>query len=290
MTGIMTTETTPHVIATLFGPDRPGLVARVAGWIYDRAGNIIHADQHRDGEAAIFFQRLEWAPDGEAQEEARAFEAFVADELDMHVQVALTSDRPRVAVMVSKHSHCFHDLVLRFKAGEMPGRLVTVISNHPDLADETEQYGLPYHHVPVTAATKPEAESKQLDLLRAAGVDLIVLARYMQILTEDFLDAFGGPIINIHHSFLPAFTGARPYHQAYARGVKIIGATAHYATPELDQGPIINQDVVPVSHRHSPKDLRRRGRDLEKSVFAQAVRWHLENRILVYNNKTVVFD
>jgi len=285
-------EGPPRLVALLYGPDRPGLVARVAGWIYESGGNIIHADQHRDAEAGVFFQRVEWAPEqgADAPALAEAFRAFAAGELGMTARVALGGARPSVAVFVSKAGHCFHDLVLRWLAGDFPCEIRLVVSNHSDLASEAARYGLPFVHTPVASDGKAEAEARQLELLEREGVDLVVLARYMQILSADFLERFGKPVINIHHSFLPAFAGARPYHQAYRRGVKLIGATAHYATSELDQGPIIHQDVARVSHRHTAPDLVRKGRDLEKTALARAVAWHLENRILVYSGKTVVFD
>lgn len=278
------------VIALLYGPDQPGLVARVSGWIFDRGGDIHHADQHRDHEANVFFQRLQWACAGDAAEEADAFADFASRQLGMETRTALSGDRPRVALMVSKADHCFHDTILRFRSGELHGELACVLSNHPDLREAAENYGLPFHHTPVSKATKAEAEARQSAIIRDAGADLVVLARYMQILSQDMLDRLGVPVINIHHSFLPAFAGGRPYHQAYRRGVKLIGATAHYATEDLDEGPIIHQDVARVSHRSSVPDLMRKGRDLEKTVLAHAVRLHLEHRILVYNNKTVVFD
>ncbi len=286
----MQTNGHTRIIALLNGPDRPGLVAKAAGWIFERGGNVHHADQHRDGEAGIFFQRLEWLPNGDASAEAGEFERFAADELGMRAQIALSSEQPRVVVMVSKIEHCFHDIVLRFTSGEMPGQIAGVISNHTDLEAATRNYGLTFHHVPVTKANKDEAEDRQLAIVHEAQADLVIMARYMQVLSDRFLKELGCPVINIHHSFLPAFAGGKPYHQAFARGVKLIGATAHYATADLDEGPIIAQDVSRVSHRHGPAELVRRGKDLEKTVFAQAVRWHLEHRILVYNNKTVVFD
>lgn len=294
------------LIALLHGPDQPGLVARAAGWIFERGGNILHADQHRDREAGIFFQRVEWEPAFAAGGVVAAaglavrpvdlvaaeaeFEQFARTALRMNVRILSSADRPRVAVFVSKADHCFHDLVLRWKAGDYAGDLVAVISNHTDLAEAARGYGLAFHHIPVSATTKQEAEDRQLALLRELKVELVVLARYMQVLSADFLGRFGHPVINIHHSFLPAFAGGRPYHQAHARGVKLIGATAHYATRDLDEGPIIHQDVAQVTHRHGVEDLVRKGRDLEKLVLAQAVRWHLEGRVLVYGNKTVVFD
>jgi formyltetrahydrofolate deformylase len=291
------------LIALLYGPDRPGLVARVAGWIFARGGNILHADQHRDMEREVFFQRVEWVPSAAktaaggpgrspastAEAEAAAFTAF-ATALGMTTRVASSAHRPKGALFVSTADHCFHDLALRWKAGEFAGDFACVISNHPDLAAVARHYGLAFHHVPVTARTRAAAEARQLRILRAAGVEFAILARYMQVLSAGFLEKFGRPVINIHHSFLPAFAGGRPYRQAHERGVKLIGATAHYATAALDDGPIIQQDVVRVTHRHSVDDLVRKGRDLEKLVLAQAVRWHLENRVLVYGNKTVVFD
>ena len=287
-------EPSHSLIALLHGPDKPGLVARVSGWIFERGGNILHADQHNDPEAGVFFQRVEWQPrppaPGQAPgAEASAFAQFAAS-LGMSAHVTPASARPRVAILVSKADHCFHDLALRWRAGEFACDIAAVVSNHPDLAEAARGYGLPFHLVPVTAGTKAAAEARILSILRENGVELAVLARYMQVLSADFLKAFGRPVINIHHSFLPAFAGGKPYHQAHERGVKLIGATAHYATAELDDGPIIQQDVARVTHRHSVADLVRKGRDLEKTVLAQAVRWHLESRVLAYGRKTVVFD
>ena len=286
------------LVALLHGPDQPGIVAKTAGWIFARAGNILHADQHRDMEAGEFFQRIEWVPSfakaseggpASAEQEAHELKVFAAT-LGMVAHVAVSTHRAKGAIFVSKEDHCFHDLALRWRAGEFAGDFTCVISNHTDLAETARHYGLPFHHVPVTAATKAAAEAQQLEILRAAGTEFVVLARYMQVLSEDFLKKAGQPVINIHHSFLPAFAGGKPYHQAHERGVKLIGATAHYATAVLDDGPIIQQDVVRVTHRHSVEDLVRKGRDLEKLVLAQALRWHLDNRVLVYGNKTVVFD
>lgn len=277
------------LVALLFGPDQAGIVARVAGWIFEHGGNIIHADQHGDQETGIFFQRIEWSLAGDTRADEIAFATF-ARSLGMEVRVKDVGYRSRVAIMVSSFDHCFHDLVLRWKAGEFPAEIVAVLSNHEDLRTAAEGYGLPFHVVPIEKGRKAEGEARQLDLLRQLKVDLVVLARYMQVLSADFLDRAGCPIINIHHSFLPAFAGGRPYHQAYNRGVKLIGATAHYVTPVLDDGPIIVQDVARVTHRHEVNDLIRNGRDLEKLVLARALRSHLEHRILVYNNKTVVFD
>jgi formyltetrahydrofolate deformylase len=279
----------PTLVALLHGPDQPGLVARVAGWIFERRGNILHADQHRDMEAGVFFQRIEWESADNAIEEEQAFRAFAAS-LGMAAQVTSSLHRARVAMFVSKADHCFHDLALRWQAGEFSGDLVAVVSNHSDLGAATRGYGLPFHHIETAPVARAPAETQQLALLRQLDVEVVVLARYMQVLSANFLKSFGRPVINIHHSFLPAFAGGKPYHQAHERGVKLIGATAHYATADLDDGPIIQQDVARVTHRHSVADLVRKGRDLEKSVLAQAVRWHLESRVLVYGRKTVVFD
>jgi len=288
VTGHMKPATT--IVALLHGPDQPGIVAKTAGWIFARSGNILHADQHRDMEAGEFFQRIEWVSAGaDPTQEAAELRVFAAS-LGMAARVAVSTHRARGALFVSKEDHCFHDLALRWQAGEFAGDLACVVSNHTDLAEAARHYGLPFHHVPVTAATKAAAEARQLEILRAAGTEFVVLARYMQVWSEDFLKKCAQPVINIHHSFLPAFAGGKPYHQAHERGVKLIGATAHYATAVLDDGPIIQQDVVRVTHRHSVDDLVRKGRDLEKLVLAQALRWHLDNRVLVYGNKTVVFD
>ena len=280
-----------RIIALLSGPDQKGLVAKVASWIYEREGNIIHADQHRDQEEGVFFQRVEWAVEGNrsAEVEAAAFRDF-GDSIGMRTNVAIPGTKPKVALFVSKANHCFHDLVLRWKAGDFPCDISLVISNHETLKSSAEWYGIPFEYVPVTKESKSEAEAKQLSLMRNYDIDLVIMARYMQVLSAIFLDTWGKPVINIHHSFLPAFAGAKPYHQAHKKGVKLIGATAHYATAELDQGPIIHQAVAQITHRNSVQDLIRKGRDLEKMTLAQAVSWHLENRILVYENKTVVFD
>ena len=280
-----------RLIALLSGPDQKGLVAKVASWICEREGNIIHADQHRDQEEGVFFQRVEWAFEGNrsAKVEAAAFRDF-GDSIGMRTNVAIPGTKPKVALFVSKANHCFHDLVLRWKAGDFPCDISLVISNHETLKSSAEWYGIPFEYVPVTKESKSEAEAKQLSLMRNYDIDLVIMARYMQVLSAIFLDTWSKPVINIHHSFLPAFAGAKPYHQAHKKGVKLIGATAHYATAELDQGPIIHQAVAQITHRNSVQNLIRKGRDLEKMTLAQAVSWHLENRILVYENKTVVFD
>ena len=281
------------IVALLHGPDQPGLVAGTGGWIYDNGGNILHADQHRDAEQNIFFQRVEWSQGGNIAELRRAadgFSAMARDKLAMNVRVAISHELPRVAVFVSKIPHCLQDLTYRSKRGEIRGNLVCVVSNDTALAPFCASLSLPFHHFEANTSDKKELENAQLEILRMHKPDLIVMARYTQMLSSDFLQSIRVPVINIHHSFLPAFPGGRPYHQAYARGVKLIGATAHYATPEPDKGPIIAQDVVRISHRDSVADLIAKGRDLEQLVLAQAVRLHLENRVLIYNNKTVVFD
>jgi formyltetrahydrofolate deformylase len=286
----MELEQNNEIIALLEGPDRPGIVASVAGWIHGRGGNIAHADQHRDSDAGVFFQRVAWQhPTSDEGDPIADFTALAAT-LGMRTKVFEARHRPKIAVFVSKFDHCFHDILLRWKGGEFAGDISLVLSNHETLARATEGYGVPFYHVAVSPQRKHEAEAEQLRILREHGIELVVMARYMQILSDDFLSKSEAPVINIHHSFLPAFAGARPYHQAFRRGVKIIGATAHYATADLDEGPIIQQEVLHVNHRHGVSDLIRKGRDLEKVVLAQAVRWHLEHRILVYGNKTVVFD
>ena len=280
------------IIALLHGPDQPGIVAKVAGWIHEHGGNVLHADQHLDRQENIFFQRVEWNPQlsRDLRSEADAFSSYASGELGMKVRIALSEHRPKIALMVSKADHCFHDLILRVRSGEWNAKISGVLSNHDDLRSASEAYGLNYLYLPVSEETKPETEERQLLWFKEQGVELVILARYMQVLSADFLDQMECPVINIHHSFLPSFAGAKPYHQAYQRGVKLIGATAHYVTEDLDEGPIIEQDVTRVSHRHGPRDLIEKGRDLEKLVLSRAVRRHLQNRVLDYGNKTVVFD
>ena len=273
-------------------PDQRGLVASVSDFVYRHGGNIIHADQHTDREQGVFLQRVEWELGGfqvAPEEIGPAFEPL-AKRFGMRWTLRLSGARPRVAILVSKLPHCLYDLLARWRLGEMVADIPFIASNHPDAAPIATESGLAFHHLPVTADSKADQEGRLTELLEAERVDLIVLARYMQVMSESFCARYPQRIINIHHSFLPAFAGARPYHHAHARGVKIIGATAHYATAELDQGPIIEQDVVRVSHRDSVADLVRKGRDLEKVVLARAVDLHLRHRIVVVGNKTVVFD
>jgi formyltetrahydrofolate deformylase len=273
-------------------PDRKGIVARVADFLYRHNANILHADQHQDAGRHLFFMRVEWDLTGfdlDAGSFGAAFEP-IATEFGMDWQLAESARRQRLAIFVSRYDHCLADLLYRHSAGEIDCDIPLIVSNHPDARPLADFHGVPYHQVEVTPATKPEAERRQLELLEASSVDLIVLARYMQILSPQMVDCYPERIINVHHSFLPAFSGARPHQRAFERGVKLIGATSHYVTAALDDGPIIEQDVVRVSHRDQIADLETKGKDLEKAVLSRAVRWHLEHRILVYGNKTVVFD
>ena len=273
-------------------PDRKGIVYSVSEFLYKHDANILHADQHQDAERSLFLMRVEWDLadfDLDLDDCARQF-APVADRFGMRWRIE-RSDRPhRAALFVSKYDHCLVDLLYRHQNGELPCEIPLVISNHPDARRWADFYNVPFHLIPVEAAKKAEAEGRQLALLQEHGIDLVVLARYMQVLSAEFVGRYPQRIINVHHSFLPAFSGARPYHRAFERGVKIIGATSHYVTAELDEGPIIEQDVVRVSHRDGLADLLEKGRELEKAVLSRAVRWHVDHRILVYDRKTVVFD
>jgi formyltetrahydrofolate deformylase len=273
-------------------PDRPGVVAGVADFVYRHGGNIVDAQQHTDRTDNLFFQRVEFALDGcdLARDEIEPALAPLIERFDLQCQVRFSDDLPRVAVLVSREAHCLVDLLARSRRGELPIEIPVVISNHPDHAEVAAWFGIDFVHLPVTADTKAAQEASMQAVLEEHGVTLVVLARYMQILSPEFVDRWPAAIVNIHHSFLPAFMGARPYHQAHERGVKIVGVTAHYATAELDDGPIIDQDVVRVSHRDAVEDLQRRGRDLEVVVLARAVRAHVEHRVLVHGRRTVVFD
>jgi formyltetrahydrofolate deformylase len=273
-------------------PDRKGVVAGVAGFIYQHGGNILHADEHGDRDSNTFLMRVEFDPaelDLPLSDFSQQF-TEIAKQFEMQWRVALSDVRPRVAILVSKYDHCLVDLLYRHQSGELACDIACVISNHSDSQSVAEFYRVPFYLVPVTKQDKPAAERQIRSLLERQAVDLIVLARYMQILSPEFVNAYPQKIINIHHSFLPAFVGAKPYHQAFERGVKLIGATSHYVTEVLDDGPIIEQDVVRVSHRDSVDDIVQKGRDLEKVVLSRAVRWHIENRVLLYGNKTVVFE
>jgi len=271
-------------------PDQRGLVAKLSNFIYANGGNIVHADQHTDFLAGLFLSRIEWQLDDFKLPRNVIRPAFgaIADPLDATWTLHFSDATPRLAIWVSRQDHCLYDLLWRHRAQELNAEIPLIVSNHESLRPIAEQFDIDFHHLPITAETKPEQESKQLELLQQYQIDLVVLAKYMQVLSAEFVSQFSN-VINIHHSFLPAFAGANPYQRAYERGVKIIGATAHYVTADLDQGPIIEQDVVRVSHRDETADLIRKGKDLERMVLARAVRLHLQNRVLVYGNRTVVF-
>ena len=273
-------------------PDRKGLVATIANFLYQHGANILHADQHQDNELQIFFMRVEWDLEGFDLQDREFRQEFrpVAERFEMRWRLEYSSTPMSVAVFVSREQHCLVDLLHRRQAGELRCRMLLIVSNHSDAGPLADFYRIPFHHVPVAPATKGDAERAQLELLEQNSVDLVVLARYMQILSPEFVARYPNRIINVHHSFLPAFSGARPYHQAFQRGVKLIGATSHYVTEALDDGPIIEQDVTRVSHRCGLEDFIEKGRDLEKVVLSRAVKWHLEHRILSYANKTVLFD
>ena len=284
-------------------------MARVSSLLYERGANILHADQHQDHDLGLFFMRVEWAlaapavpaADGRIEQPRPVTEPFdldgfktafapLAAELGMRWQLSSSAQRTRVALFCSQYMHCMADLLHRWRTGELDCEIPIIVSNHRDVERLAGFYGIPFEFVPVTAATREQVEARQLELLDRHGIELVVLARYMQILPPSFVARFPASIINVHHSFLPAFTGARPYHAAHARGVKLIGATSHYVTDVLDDGPIIEQDVARISHRDQVEDLVARGRDLERIVLSRAVRWRLDRRILCYGNKTVVFD
>jgi formyltetrahydrofolate deformylase len=289
-------------------PDRKGLVARVATLLYERGANILHADQHQDHDLGLFFMRVEWAlngsddsrsepESGQAADSGRFdLEGFqsafapLAAELGMRWKLSSSGRLPKVALFCSQYLHCMADLLHRWRTGELVCEIPVIVSNHRDVERLAGFYGIPFEFVPAAAAARAQAEARQLELLSSHGVELVVLARYMQVLSPRFVSRYPAAIINVHHSFLPAFTGAKPYHAAHARGVKLIGATSHYVTDLLDDGPIIEQDVARISHRDQVEDLVARGRDLERVVLSRAVRWHLDRRILCYGNKTVVFD
>jgi len=273
-------------------PDRPGIVAAVSTFLARRGVNITSSAQYStDPRGGRFLMRLEWVGDtgGDAGELAAAFAAEVAEPFAMEWRIAPSRPLKRVAVLVSREDHCLLDLLWRHRRGDLPAEIVLVASNHPDCAVDAERFGVDFRHIPVPRGGKPAAEQALLDELVSRDVDLVVLARYMQILSGDFLERLARPVINIHHSFLPAFVGADPYRRALERGVKIIGATGHYVTEELDAGPIIEQDVERVDHRHSVAELTEVGRDIERRVLARAVRWHLDDRVLVSEGRTVVF-
>jgi formyltetrahydrofolate deformylase len=282
--------TSPTATLLISCPDRKGLVALLANFIASHNGNIIHADHHTDFTAGLFLSRLEWQLEGfdlNIEEMTDAFSELAKD-LQANWQLHLSHNIRRIAIWVSRQDHCLLDLIWRERSKEINGEILLIMSNHEKLKPIAEQYGIDFEYIPINKENKAIQEAQQLDTLKKYNIDLVVLAKYMQILSQDFMMKFP-TVINIHHSFLPAFVGANPYERAYERGVKIIGATAHYVTPDLDAGPIIEQDVVRVSHRDEVSDLVRKGKDLERIVLARAVRYHLQNRVLVYGNRTVVF-
>jgi formyltetrahydrofolate deformylase len=288
------TTGTKSAILLIHCPDRTGIVAAVSGFLAERGANILDADQHVDHDAGLFFMRVDWDMTGFALDEARFRQEFapLAESFQMQWRLSYPWVQ-RVAIFVSKYQHCLLDLLYRHQIGELPCTVECVVSNHGDAAELARFYGVPFCRVSLDMSkgdgSKQQAEEQQLAILQEKRIDLIVLARYMQILSSEFVAQYPESIINVHHSFLPAFTGAKPYHAAHARGVKLIGATSHYVTEELDEGPIIEQDVARTSHRDQVQDLVRKGRDLERLVLSRAVKWHLEHRILRYGGKTVVF-
>jgi len=271
--------------------DRPGIIASVTNFIAQQSGNIVYIDQHVDRVQNIFFMRLESEFETYSAETfERTFQDTLAINFEMNWRIYPDENTPKMALFVSKYDHCLYDILGRYNSGELKVEIPFIISNHTDLKPIADSFKIPFYNIPVTKETKVEAEEKQLELLEKHNVDFIVLARYMQIVSDKLIEKFPNKIINIHHSFLPAFIGAKPYHSAYKRGVKIIGATSHYITDELDAGPIIEQDVARVSHSHSIDDLIAKGRDLEKIVLSNAIKLHLNRKVMVYNNKTVIFS
>jgi formyltetrahydrofolate deformylase len=273
-------------------PDQRGIVAAVSDFLYRHGANIVHADQHQDADQHLFFMRVEWELDGFALGLDQFTPAFapIAQRFAMQWRVERSTQQTRLALFVSRYDHCLVDLLYRWRCGELRCEVALVVGNHRDAEPLAQFYQVPFHYIPLDGNNKDEAESQQLELLQREKIDLVVLARYMQILSPRFVAAHPQRIINVHHSFLPAFIGARPYHQAFERGVKLIGATSHYVTSELDDGPIIEQATTRISHRDQLADLLQKGRELEKAVLSRAVRWHVESRILVYGKKTVIFD
>jgi formyltetrahydrofolate deformylase len=274
-------------------PDRPGILAEVTDFITVNKGNIIYLDQYVDHVENIFFMRIEWelkdflVPQEKIED---YFATLYAQKYSMSFRLYFSDVKPKMAIFVSKMSHCLFDLLARYTAGEWNVEIPLIISNHPDLQHVAERFGIPFYLFPITKETKEEQEKKEMELLEKHNVNFIVLARYMQVISNQLIEAYPNRIINIHHSFLPAFVGAKPYHAAFERGVKIIGATSHYVTSELDAGPIIEQDVVRITHKDAVEDLVTKGKDLEKIVLSRAVRKHIERKVLVYKNKTVIFN
>ena len=285
-------ETENTACLLIYCADQPGLVAALSTFLYKHNANIVHADQHQDRMQNLFFMRVEWELEHFklSEQACRAEFEDMAQRLALNWNLSWPAARPKVALFVSHHLHCLADLLHRHEAGELPCEIPLVISNHRDAEKLVRFHGLEFHHLPVNKENKCAVEQEQLSLLQIHNIDLVILARYMQVLSDGFVANYPNKIINVHHSFLPAFKGAQPYAQAHERGVKIIGATSHYVTADLDEGPIIEQDVVRVSHRDQPKDLSVKGKDLERTVLSRAVKWHLQQRILVYGHKTVIFD
>jgi len=281
-----------NAILLISCPDQKGITAAVTSFVADHNGNILHADQHIDDQTNTFFMRLEWDMTGFELQRRNISKAFeeIAEPFKMAWELNTTDERPRAAIFVSKHLHCLYDLLLRHQAGQLACDIPLIVSNHPDARATAQQFGIEFYDMPVLKENKHDQERHQLGLLKRHTIDFVVLARYHQVLTRQFIEQYPNKIINIHHSFLPAFVGQKPYEQAYRKGVKIIGATSHYAAEDLDQGPIIEQDTVRISHRDVIADLIRKGEDLEKVVLSRAVRWHIERKILAYGNKTVIFD
>ncbi|MER7048981.1 formyltetrahydrofolate deformylase [Streptomyces jumonjinensis] len=282
---------TDQYVLTLSCPDKQGIVHAVSSYLFITGCNIEDSQQFGDRDTGLFFMRVHFSAESPVTvEKLRASFAAVGDAFEMDWQIHLAEEPMRIVLMVSKFGHCLNDLLFRASIGALPVEIVAVVSNHRDFADLVASYGIPFHHIPVTKENKPEAEARVLELVRAEDVELVVLARYMQVLSDDFCKQLSGRIINIHHSFLPSFKGAKPYHQAHARGVKLIGATAHYVTADLDEGPIIEQEVERVGHGVTPEQLVAVGRDVECQALARAVKWHAEHRILLNGRRTVVFD
>ncbi len=285
----MPQNTAPTYVLTLSCPDRLGLVHAVSGFLLERAGNIEEAAQFNDHDTGLFFMRVQFACSGHSHEQLKADLATLAEGLQLQWQLHATAQPMRTVLLVSQQGHCLNDLLFRWKSGVLPLDIRAIISNHRDYYQLAASYNIPFHHIPVTAATKAQVEARQLDIIECEGAELVVLARYMQILSNDLCQKLAGRAINIHHSFLPSFKGAKPYYQAHDRGVKLIGATAHYVTADLDEGPIIEQDVARVDHSMTVEDLTALGRDTESQVLARAVKWHSEHRVLLNGHKTVIF-
>lgn len=274
-------------------PDKPGILAAVTDFITINKGNIVYLDQYVDREEKEFFMRIEWELENFLIPQEKVedyFDTLYAQKYDMKYRIYFSDRKPRMAIFVSKMSHCIYDLLARYTAGEWDVEIPLIISNHPDLKHVADRFGIPFYVFPITKENKAEQEAKEMELLKENGVNFIVLARYMQVISEQMIEAYPSKIINIHHSFLPAFVGAKPYHAAFERGVKIIGATSHYVTTELDAGPIIEQDVVRITHKDTVQDLINKGKDLEKIVLSRAVQKHIDRKVLAYKNKTVIFN